>query len=280
MPKWNLIIDVAKCEDCNNCFLSCMDEYDDNDFLPYSVAQPRHGQRWVDIQVKERGQFPVIDTANLPVSCMHCDNAPCMRNVKDGAVYKTADGIVIIDPIKAKGQKDIVKTCPYGAIWWNEDKKVAQKCTWCAHLLADGWKEPRCVTACPTGARRFLKLEDSQMAEIVKNENLEVLHPEYKTSPRLYYKNLYRYTKCFIGGDVAFSKAGIVDCAEGAKVVLFKGSNKISEVLTDNYGDFKLDHLDENSGRFRLEIEFRNYGKKTLEVDLTTSQNVGTILFQ
>jgi len=280
MPKWNLIIDVAKCEDCNNCFLSCMDEYDDNDFLPYSVAQPRHGQRWVDIQVKERGQFPVIDTANLPISCMHCDNAPCMRNVKDGAVYKTADGIVIIDPVKAKGQKDIVKTCPYGAIWWNEDKKVAQKWTWCAHLLADGWKEPRCVTACPTGARRFLKLEDSQMAEIVKNENLEVLHPEYKTSPRLYYKNLYRYTKCFIGGDVAFSKAGIVDCAEGAKVVLFKGSNKISEVLTDNYGDFKLDHLDENSGRYRLEIEFGKYAKKTLEVDLTTSQNVGTILFQ
>ena len=118
------------------------------------------------------------------------------------------------------------------------------------------------------------------MAEIVKNENLEVLHPEYKTSPRLYYKNLYRYTKCFIGGDVAFSKAGTVDCAEGAKVVLFKGSNKISEALTDNYGDFKLDHLDENSGSYRLEIEFRDYAKKTLEVDLKTSQNVGTILFQ
>ena len=151
----------------------------------------------------------MIDVANLPVSCMHCDNAPCIKNAKNGAVYKTANGIVIIDPVKAKGQKDIVKACPYGAIWWNEEKNVAQKCTMCAHLLADGWKETRCVQACPTGARRFLKTEDSQMAEIVKQENLEVLHPEYKTQPAVYYKNLYRYTKCFIAGDVAFRKTAL-----------------------------------------------------------------------
>jgi len=279
MAKWNLIIDVAKCEECNNCFLSCKDEHVDNDFLPYTVSQPRHGQRWVDIQVKERGQFPVIDTANLPVSCMHCDNAPCIKNAKNGAVYKTGDGIVIIDPVKAKGQKDIVKSCPYGAIWWNDEKNVAQKCTWCAHLLAEGWQQTRCVQACPTGARRFVKVEDSQMAETVKQEQLEVLHPEYKTQPRVYYKNLYRFTKCFIGGNVAFQKAGITDCAEGARVTLFKNSAKISEAVTDNYGDFKFDNLDENSGHYILEVIYQKYIKKTVDVDLTISKNIGTILF-
>jgi Fe-S-cluster-containing dehydrogenase component len=280
MAKWNLIIDVAKCEECNNCFLSCKDEHVDNDFPPYAVSQPRHGHRWVDIQVKERGQFPKIDTANLPVSCMHCDNAPCMKSAQNGAVYKTGDGIVIIDPVKAKGQKGLVKACPYGAIWWNEEKNVAQKCTWCAHLLSEGWKQTRCVQACPTGARRFLKMEDSQMAELVKQEKLEVLHPEYKTQPRVYYKNLFRYTKCFIGGDVAFTRNGITDCAEGAKVTLYKDTTKITELLTDNYGDFKLDNLDENSGRYTLDIVYKNFGKQTLNVELTTSRNVGTILFK
>jgi Fe-S-cluster-containing dehydrogenase component len=279
MAKWNLIIDVAKCEECNNCFLSCKDEHVDNDFLPYAISQPRHGQRWVDIQVKERGQFPKIDTANLPVSCMHCDNAPCMKSAKNGAVYKTADGIVIIDPVKAKGQKELVKACPYGAIWWNEEKKVAQKCTWCAHLLDEGWKQTRCVQACPTGARRFLKVEDSQMVEIIKKENLEVLHPEYQTQPRVYYKNLFRYTKCFIAGEVAFTLKGIVDCAEGATVSLSKGPNKIAEAVTDNYGDFKLDNLDENSGKYILEIGFKNFARQTLVVDLTDSRNIGTIMF-
>ena len=70
---------------------------------------------------------------------------------------------------------------------------------------------------------RIMNIEASEMARIVKQENLEVLHPEYKTSPRVYYRNLYRYLKCFIRGSVAFDKDGKVDCAEGAQVTLYKG---------------------------------------------------------
>ena len=280
MEKWNLIIDVAKCEGCYNCFLACKDEHVDNDFLPHSVAQPRHGHNWIDILCKERGQYPTVDVANLPVPCMHCDNAPCIKKAGDGAIYKMSNGIVIIDPEKARGRKELVDSCPYGAIWWNEEKNVPQKCTLCAHLLAEGWKEPRCVQACPTGAMRIVKADDARMKQIVTQENLEVFHPEYKTQPRVYYKNLYRYLKCFIGGDVAYKKDGTVDCAEGARVTLFKDSQKLGEVSTDNYGDFKFDNLDENSSQYTLEIVYKEYEKKTLEVELTASQSVGTILLQ
>jgi Fe-S-cluster-containing dehydrogenase component len=276
MSKWNLIIDVAKCIGCYNCFLSCKDEYVDNDFPPYSVAQPRHGHKWIDILSRERGQFPDVDIANVPVPCMHCDNAPCIKN-SGGAIYKRDDGIVIIDPEKARGKKEIVDSCPYGVIWWNEEKNTAQKCTLCAHLLSEGWKEPRCVQACPTGAMRIIKVDDAQMQEIIPRENLDVLHPEYKTQPRVYYKNLYRYFKCFIGGDVAFKKDGVIDCAEGARVTLFKNTQKVAEVITDNYGDFRFDNLNEKSGRYTLEIAFKGYDKKTIKVDLDTSKGVGTI---
>jgi Fe-S-cluster-containing dehydrogenase component len=278
IKKWNLIIDVTKCEECHNCFLSCKDEYVDNDFLPFSVAQPKHGHRWLDILTRERGRFPLIDVASLPVLCMQCDNAPCMKNARDGAIYKLENGIVIIDPLKAKGQRNIVNSCPYGAIWWNEEKEVPQKCTLCAHLLAEGWKEPRCVQSCPTGAMRIINVTDSQMVQIVKQENLEVLHPEYKTLPRVYYRNLYRYLKCFIAGSVAFQRDGIIDCADGAKVTLYRNSEKVGETTADNYGDFKFDNLGENSGDYRLEIAYLTYPRKTIEVRLTASQNVGTIL--
>ena len=192
-------------------------------------------------------------------------------------MHKRDDGIVIIDPEKSKGQKDIVDACPYGVIWWNEEKNIPQKCTLCAHLLDEGWNEPRCVQACPTGALRVIRAEDAAMKKIVASENLEFLHPEFNTKPRVHYKNLYRYLKCFIGGSVAFEKQGITDCAEGARVVLLKDSNKLDETVTDNYGDFKFDGLEEDSGRYMLEIECEGYEKKALEIDVKTSLNVGTI---
>ena len=276
MKKWNLIIDVAKCHDCNNCFLACKDEYFDNNYAPYSVAQPRHGHRWMDILRTERGQFPKVDVGYLPYPCMHCDDAPCIQKTKGGAVFKREDGIVLIDPEKAKGKKEIVGTCPYGVIYWNEEKQVPQKCTFCIHLLEEGWKEPRCVQACPTGCMAVVHAEDTDMEKMKNSENLEVYHPDYKTKPRIYYKNLYRYTKSFVAGSVALRDKD--ECAEGAKVTLTHESTKSSQVTTtNNYGDFKFDDLGNNSGNYRLDIELAGYGKQSKVIELKTSLNVGTI---
>jgi Fe-S-cluster-containing dehydrogenase component len=275
MSKWNLIIDIAKCHDCNNCFLSCKDEFVDNDWLPYSVAQPQRDHRWMDIMRKERGQFPLIDVVYRPTPCMHCDDADCVKAAEGDAIYQREDGIVIIDPVKAKGQKAVVDSCPYGVIWWNEELDMPQKCTFCAHLLDEGWKEPRCVQACPTGAMEFLQVEDAEMQQRVETQKLEVLHPEYGLEPRVYYKNLYRYNKCFIAGSVALKDAD--ECAEGAKVTLKNGSGStVGTAEANNYGDFKIDNLEEGSS-YSLEVEYSGYQKQELQVDLETSTSVGTI---
>ncbi|MGD8983267.1 MAG: carboxypeptidase regulatory-like domain-containing protein [Desulfobacteraceae bacterium] len=276
MKKWNLIIDVAKCHDCNNCFVSCKDEYFENDFPPYSVAQPKFGQRWMNIMRKERGQYPKVDVAYLPIPCMHCDDAPCIKAAKNDAIYKREDGIVVIDPEKAKGQKNLVESCPYGVIYWNEEKSLPQKCSFCVHLLEDGWEQPRCVQACPTGAMRVVYAEDSEMEKVKKSENLEVYQPQYKTKPRVYYKNLYRYTRCFVAGSVALQDTD--ECAEGAKITLRKGAKKaVDKTVTNNYGDFKIDNLEEKSGKYVLEVAYKGYEKKTVEVDVMRSVNLGTI---
>jgi Fe-S-cluster-containing dehydrogenase component len=276
MNKWNLIVDVAKCHDCNNCFLACKDEYFENDFPPYSLAQPRHNHRWIDILRKERGQYPRVDVSYLPLPCMHCDDADCIKAAGNEAIYKRDDGIVIIDPQKAKGQMALVDSCPYGVIWWNEELDVPQKCTFCAHLLGEGWKAPRCVQACPTEALEFFQAEDSEMQRITESEKLEVWHPEYGLEPRVYYKNLYRYTMCFIAGSVALKD--VDECAEGAKVALKNVSgNVIDTAVTNNYGDFKIDNLDEKLDKVRLEVAFPGYQTEELGVDLEDSIDVGTI---
>jgi Fe-S-cluster-containing dehydrogenase component len=279
MEKWHLIIDVAKCENCHNCFLACKDEHVGNDWPGYSAPQPDRGQGWIRIQGKERGQYPFIDVGYLPVPCMHCDNAPCVKAAKDGAIYKRPDGIVVIDPVKSKGQKDVLKACPYGAITWNEELQIPQKCTLCAHLLDEGWTKTRCVQSCPTGALSIRHVEDAEMKEIIQAERLEVYQPQHKTSPRVYYKNLYRFTRCFMGGSVAVRLHGKEECAEGAHVTLVNAANeKMGEYKTDHYGDFKFDNLEEHSGKYTLQITYSGHDTKTVEVDLKHSLNVGIIV--
>lgn len=277
MKKQHLIIDVAKCENCNNCLLACKDEHTDNEWPGYSIAQPPHGQRWINIKSRERGQYPVIDVAYLPMPCMHCDNAPCINAASAGTMIKRKDGIVLIDPEKAKGQKNLMKACPYHAIWWNDKEGVPQKCTFCSHLLDNGWKAPRCVQACPTGALQSAYLDNHKMAELIKDEELAVLNPELNCQPRVFYKNLYRYTHCFIGGCISYNRDGIEECAEGAFVKLFRDSSIVQEITTDHFGDFKFDNLQEKSGLYTLEIHFKNFDQRVIDVELIKSVYVGNI---
>lgn len=228
--------------------MSCKDEFYDNDWQGYSAPQPRHGHRWLNIFRKERGEYPRIDVAYLPMLCMHCDDAPCIKAGK-GSVYKRDDGIVMIDPEKAKSNIKLVDSCPYGAIYWNEELKLAQKCTMCAHLLDDGWEMPRCVLSCPTGAMKFYTMEPEEMEDMVQRENLSVYHEQYGTKPRVYYKNLHQFEKLFIAGGV-IAKG---ECLEGATVTLTNDLGKTEAQTTNFFGDFKFDGIEQNT-RYVLSI--------------------------
>jgi Fe-S-cluster-containing dehydrogenase component len=277
MSKWNMIIDVAECTNCQLCTLATMDEYVGNAWPGYAAPMPRHGHKWINILQKERGQAPMIDIAYVPTMCNHCDNAPCIKAAKDGAITKRDDGIVVIDPVKAKGQKQLVDACPYGHIWWNEDLGLPQAWPFDAHLIDQGWQQTRGQQSCPTGAMRAIKVEDAEMDRIARDEGLAVMKPELGTRPRVYYRHLWRYSTCFIGGSLSAEQGGAVDCVEGAKVRLMKAGQPVAETTSDNYGDFKFDKLDENSGAYTVEIEAPGRPRKAVEAKLGESVNLGEI---
>ena len=284
MKKWNLVIDVPKCFNCNACALTCHDEYYDNEFPGVSAGMPRLGHRWIDIRQREIGKFPVVEVSYLPVTCNHCDDPPCLKAARDGAVQKRADGIVIIVPEKARGQKQLVAACPYGAISWNEEKQLPQAWPFDAHLLDAGWTQTRGSQVCPTRAMRTLHVEDAEMQRIVREEGLTVLHPEYGTRPRVYYKNFERWSKVFIAGSVAGEICGpmgkLLECIEGARVALEKDGARLGETLSDAYGDFRFSGLDGESGTYRLRIEEARFAPKTLEVALGQSAVLGDIVLE
>ncbi|MEZ5738848.1 MAG: 4Fe-4S dicluster domain-containing protein [Burkholderiaceae bacterium] len=50
------------------------------------------------------GHWNLSKTINVPMSCMHCDEADCVTVCPTGASYKRAeDGIVLVDPEKCMG---------------------------------------------------------------------------------------------------------------------------------------------------------------------------------
>jgi Fe-S-cluster-containing dehydrogenase component len=280
MKKWNLVIDVSKCFGCQACAIACHDEYHGNEFPGYSASMAKRGQRWIDILQRERGQVPMVEVAYLPVTCNHCDDAPCVKAARDGAIRKREDGIVIIDPANAKGQRQLVGACPYGAIHWNEESQLPQAWPFDAHLLDRGWTRTRASQVCPTQAIRTVHAEDEEMQRMVKEEALEVLHPEYRTRPRVYYKNLDRWFKAFVGGSLAGSAGGVSECVEGAEVVLKQDGRRIAATRSDPYGDFKFGGLEEGSGRLRIEIIAARYADKAIEFELGASTYLGTIALE
>jgi tetrathionate reductase subunit B len=165
------------------------------------------GQNWLDVSEQVSGTFPDVKVRYLPLPCMQCDNAPCVvasrvvvcsgqdLDLQDqcslDAVYTRLDGIVLIDPQKSVNQPHLPASCPYGRIYWNAQASIAQKCTFCAHLIDEG-KNPRCVEACPISAIVFGDLEnpDSDISRRIQSLNAQPLHPEYGTKPKVYYSGL------------------------------------------------------------------------------------------
>ena len=205
-----------------------------------------------------------------------CPFGRCIREKVQRPEEKVLFRRFTLDPVKAKGRKDLVEACPYGHIWWNEELQLPQAWTFDAHLIDAGWKQTRGQQSCPTGAMRAVSLDDAEMAKLAREQGLEVMGAELGTKPRVYYKNLWRYSKCFIGGSVSAEANGVVDCVEGAKVRLMRNGTTVAETATDNYGDFKFDRLDEDSGEYVVEVAAAQ-GKKSVAAKLGASINLGEI---
>ena len=275
MTKYGMVIDITKCTGCYNCFLSCRDEFAGNDNPGYAAAQPMSGMNWLKIIEKERGQYPKVKVNYTPVTCMQCENAGCIKVAENNAVYRRPDGIVIIDPVKAKGQQQIVNGCPYRVIEWNEEKQLPQKCILCAHMLDKGEKVPRCVEACPTGALIFGDLDDpkSEISKIMASGKTEVLHPEYGMKEKVNYISLPRK---FVAGTVILGD--VDEVAPGVEVSL-SGNGKGRTTKTNGFGDFEFEGLADNTG-YTVKINAPGYKAKSIKTKTSKDIYLGEIVLK
>ncbi len=145
------------------------------------------------------GKYPNTHYFYLPRLCNHCTKPACLAACPKNAIYKREeDGVVLIDQSRCEGYRRCVSACPYKKIYYNAAKKKSQKCVFCYPRLEQDtgpneFQPPRenfCFNQC-TGRIRFAGFDtnpDANVNKLVDQWGVALrLHPEYGTSPNLFY---------------------------------------------------------------------------------------------
>ena len=245
------LIDIDKCTGCYDCQIGCKDEHCGNDWSPIAKPQPLIGQFWCKINEYERGQKPHVKVTYIPV--LGGQNEEIAKYAPE-VLMPREDGLIVIDPEKAVGRKDIAEK--FEGVYWNEELQIPQACTGCAHLIDDPdspIRTPRCVDNCPVDVIQFGEEEDLDL------EGAAPLNASWGEKTHVYYKGL---PKKFIRGTVYCPEAKEV--VIGAKVTATCAEGTFEDT-TNDWGDFYLKNLPD--AEFKLVIE--KDGKK-VEMEVST----------
>lgn len=253
MGRKVFVFDHSVCNGCYNCQIACKDEHCNNDWPPYSAPEPMTGQYWCKLNETTHGQAPKVRLEYRPVFGAQTE---AIRKYAPEVLMDREDGLVVIEPEKAKGRKDLAEK--FEGVYWNEELNIPQGCNGCAHLV-DAGELPHCVDACTLGALRFG--DEEEFAEQIANA--EQIDPESS----VYYINM---PHLFAAGEVWDPVDNEVII--GAKVVLTCGDKKW-ETTTDEFGDFWFRRID--AGEYHLSIEAEGFKGQEKDFVLEKSLNLG-----
>ena len=195
LQRWGLLVDIAKCGDCDACVDACRDE---NGWTGHD--RPRTDPQWIR-KVSLRDQRTGY-AQTLPLMCQHCEHPPCVDVCPTGASFRRADGIVLVDKHICIGCRYCVMACPFGARSFVHEPLTGQKpdvprgkgtvesCTLCVHRVDRG-QVPACVEAC-SQALVFGDLNDSssEIHRRLKSEPSTALRPDLALNPGVRYQHL------------------------------------------------------------------------------------------
>ena len=133
-----------KCVSCRLCEGACS-------FKHEGAFQPAKTRIWVHDFVDE--------AMYVPVTCFHCQDAPCLSNCPTYAITRDqATGQVTVSDDKCIGCKMCLVACPFSVMGFSEERTVSHNCDLCAG-------DPQCVKICVYNALEYAEVEPIQWME-------------------------------------------------------------------------------------------------------------------
>ena len=207
-----MVIDTTACVRCLQCVEACKEE-----------NKTEEGTFWMYVnryQREDREYEDETEAESLPLPCMHCDDAPCVRVCPNNSRIQHQDGRVLCNYDTCLGCKYCEVACPYHVNTFvtngtadelqaefeydqvdEKGRTVAgpphegscSKCTFCAHrrFEEDLRGTTACSEACPVNAIQFGDFDDpesdpNQYLEDVDEADTFQLHTD-ASNPNIIY---------------------------------------------------------------------------------------------